>query len=88
MSRGKSRRARMSAAAQEFVGDARHRAEQAYERAEEAFEHAHELLEDGLDDAHSYVKRQWRERPLAVAATAAGVGLLIGLLIAGSTSRR
>lgn len=88
MSRGKSRRARMTAAAQEFVGDARHRAEQAYERAEEAFEHAHDLLEDGLDEAHSYLKRQWRERPVAVAATAAGLGLLLGLLIAGSTSRR
>lgn len=87
MSRGKGRRTRMAAMAEDFVGDARERAEHAYERAEEAFEHAQELLGDGLDEAHSYLKRQWRERPVAVAATAAGLGLLLGLLVAGSNRR-
>lgn len=56
-------------------------AEEARERAEEAYEAAHAAVEDGLDEAHRYLKRQWRERPVAVAATAVGVGLLIGLLL-------
>jgi ElaB/YqjD/DUF883 family membrane-anchored ribosome-binding protein len=56
-------------------------AEEARERAEEAYEAAHAAVEDGLDEAHRYLKRQWRERPVAVAATAVGVGLLVGLLL-------
>jgi ElaB/YqjD/DUF883 family membrane-anchored ribosome-binding protein len=58
----------------EFVEDAR-------ERAEDMFEDAHAAVEDGLDEAHRYLKRQWRERPVAVAATAVGVGLVLGLLL-------
>ena len=58
----------------EFVDDAR-------ERAEEMFEDAHDAIEDGLDEAHRYLKRQWRERPIAVAATALGIGLVAGLLL-------
>jgi ElaB/YqjD/DUF883 family membrane-anchored ribosome-binding protein len=56
-------------------------AEEARERAEEAYEAAHAAIEDGLDEAHRYLKRQWRERPVAVAATALGVGLFVGLLL-------
>ncbi len=56
-------------------------AEDARERAEEALEAAHEALEDGLDEAHTYLKRQWRERPVAVAATAVGIGLVLGLVL-------
>ena len=56
-------------------------AEDALERAEEALHAAQEAVEDGLDDAHRYLKRQWRERPLAVAGTAMGIGLLIGVLL-------
>ena len=58
-------------------------AEEARERAEEAYAAAQEAIEDGLDEAHRYLKRQWRERPIAVAATAAGIGLIVGLLISG-----
>jgi ElaB/YqjD/DUF883 family membrane-anchored ribosome-binding protein len=29
------------------------------------------------------LKRQWRERPLAVAATAVGIGMILGMLLAG-----
>jgi hypothetical protein len=36
-----------------------------------------------LDEAHTYLKRQWRERPVAVAATAVGIGLVLGLLLGG-----
>ena len=56
-------------------------AEEARERAEEAYEAAHEAVEDGIDSAHRYLKRQWRERPLAVAASAVGVGLILGVLL-------
>ncbi|MBX9745934.1 MAG: hypothetical protein K2X34_03470 [Hyphomonadaceae bacterium] len=56
-------------------------AEEARERAEEAYEAARDAVEDGLDEAHRYLKRQWRERPVAVAATTLGIGLLIGLLL-------
>lgn len=62
---------------------AKRAAEEARARVEEAYEAAHDAIEDGLDDAHRYLKRQWRERPVAVAATAAGIGLLLGLLIGG-----
>ena len=43
----------------------------------------HAAVEDGLDEAHRYLKRQWRERPVAVAATAVGVGLVLGLILGG-----
>ena len=56
-------------------------AEEARERAEEAYEAAHAAVEDGLDTAHRYMKRQWRDRPLAVTASAVGVGLILGLLL-------
>jgi len=56
-------------------------AEEARERAEEAYEAARDAVEDGLDEAHRYMKRQWRERPVAVAAATLGAGLIIGLLL-------
>ncbi|MBK6703610.1 MAG: hypothetical protein IPG56_07505 [Caulobacteraceae bacterium] len=56
-------------------------AEEARERAEEAYEAAHEAVEDGIDSAHRYLKRQWRDRPLAVTASAVGVGLIVGMLL-------
>jgi hypothetical protein len=42
-----------------------------------------EALEDGLDEAHRFLKRQWRKNPVAVAATVLGVGLVLGLLLGG-----
>lgn len=44
---------------------------------------AEAALKHGLDEAETYLKRQLEERPLTVAATALGLGLLIGLLIGG-----
>ncbi len=69
--------------AKDRSGRAADMAEDAREQAEEAYAAAHAAIEDGLDEAHRYLKRQWRERPLAVAATAAGVGFILGLLLAG-----
>jgi ElaB/YqjD/DUF883 family membrane-anchored ribosome-binding protein len=57
-------------------------AQEARDRAEQAYEVAQEAVEDGLDQAHRYLRKQWRERPITVAATAVGIGLLVGLLIA------
>ena len=56
-------------------------AEEARERAEDAYEAAQAALEDGLGDAPRYLKRQWRDRPLAVAGVALSVGLVVGLLL-------
>lgn len=81
-----------NAKASEIAAEARERAEAALESAREAldqakvsaretYKHAKGAVEDGLDDTHRYMKRQWKERPVAVAATAVGVGLLVGLLL-------
>jgi ElaB/YqjD/DUF883 family membrane-anchored ribosome-binding protein len=67
--------------AEELADNARELAEEARDRAEEAFQHAQSAVEDGFDEAHRYLKRQWRERPVAVAASALGAGVIIGLLI-------
>lgn len=64
-----------------LAAEAYERAEAALEAAQEALKQAQHSVEDGIDEAHTYLKRQWRERPLTVAATALGAGLLIGLLL-------
>jgi len=61
--------------------EALERAREARDRAEEAFQHAHAAVEDGLDQAHRYLKRQWRDRPVAVAGAVLGAGILIGVLL-------
>lgn len=60
---------------------ARDAAEDLADEARDAFESAHAAVEDGIDEAHAYLKRQWSERPVAVTATALGLGLVIGLLL-------
>jgi len=60
--------------------------EAAREKAEAAFGVAAEATEDAIEDAHVYMRRQMRERPLAVLGAAVGVGVLIGLAM--SNSRR
>lgn len=67
-------RRRVRAAAAQ-IGDA------AREQAEDAFENLVDAAQESGEYAHRYLRRQWRDRPVAVAATALGVGLLLGLLI-------
>lgn len=69
--------------AADLASEARERAEEALEAAQEALERAQGAIEDGLDHAHRTLKREWRQRPLAITAGALGVGLVIGLLIGG-----
>ena len=57
--------------------------DEAERAATEALECAQAAIEDGLDEAHRYLKRQWRERPVTVAAAALGAGFILGLLIGG-----
>jgi ElaB/YqjD/DUF883 family membrane-anchored ribosome-binding protein len=57
------------------------RAAELAEEAEETGEAIYGAVEDGLDEAHRYLKRQWDERPVAVAATALGIGLVLGLML-------
>jgi ElaB/YqjD/DUF883 family membrane-anchored ribosome-binding protein len=42
---------------------------------------------DQIEDAQRYVAGQVRERPLAATGVALGVGVLIGLLLAGGRNR-
>lgn len=65
----------------DLADEALQRAREARDRAEEAFQQAHAAVEDGLDEAHRYLKRQWRDRPIAVTGTVLGVGILIGVLL-------
>src|SRR5262249_15161631 len=73
--------------AEEILGAAREGAEDIYEHArdgaERAWEQGSEYVEGGFDEMHVFMKRQWRERPVAVAATAVGIGLLLGLAMRG-----
>jgi ElaB/YqjD/DUF883 family membrane-anchored ribosome-binding protein len=36
---------------------------------------------DTMHEAEDYVKRQWRENPIGVAAIVAGLGVLLGLIL-------
>ena len=36
---------------------------------------------DSMHEAEDFVKRQWRENPIGVAAVVAGLGLLLGLML-------
>lgn len=83
MARKHDRGRRPREMATEFTEAARERAEEAISAAEEALEAAYEAAEDGIDDARAYLKRQWRERPLAVAGAALGIGVILGVLISG-----
>jgi len=57
--------------------------EEASERAHEAWDHGYEAVEGGFDELHVFMKRQWRERPVVVAASAVGIGLLLGMALRG-----
>lgn len=57
--------------------------EAAQEHADDTMEHVSEAARDGLDEANKYLRRQWRERPVAVAATAFGLGMLLGMALSG-----
>jgi ElaB/YqjD/DUF883 family membrane-anchored ribosome-binding protein len=67
--------------AHEIGEAARAGAEAAFARAQSAYSHGKDAVEDGIDHGHRYLKRQWNERPVAVAATAVGFGVLVGLLL-------
>jgi hypothetical protein len=60
------------------------RTEQA--NAEGVVKGAHPRVEDDLDEVYRYLKRQWREHPVAVTVTAFGVGVLLGVLFGGRRS--
>jgi ElaB/YqjD/DUF883 family membrane-anchored ribosome-binding protein len=50
---------------------------------EQAAEAAPDGISDALAEAERYLARQLQEHPLTMLAAAAGVGLLLGMLIGG-----
>ena len=68
------------------LGDAaRERAEEMFDAAREAggeaYEAAYEAAEGGVDEARVFLRRQWRDRPLATAGVAIGIGIIVGLAL-------
>jgi ElaB/YqjD/DUF883 family membrane-anchored ribosome-binding protein len=49
--------------------------------AEQFASDARAALEYNVEATLEFVKRQWRENPMAVVAAAAGAGFLLGLLL-------
>ena len=77
--------------AERNLADAAHRIEKAVaEGVEQIRSHGKAYAaeaKDQIDDAQRYVTGQVRERPLAATGVALGVGVLIGLLLAGGRNR-
>jgi ElaB/YqjD/DUF883 family membrane-anchored ribosome-binding protein len=67
--------------AEALGGAARDRVDEIYNSAREHMEGAFERAQTSADDAYEFVRDQWRERPLTVAGTALGIGLLLGLAL-------
>ncbi|MDB5441337.1 MAG: hypothetical protein JWM33_3764 [Caulobacteraceae bacterium] len=79
-------------AARSTVSDTLHRAEAALRDTLESFRSQSKAYIDTAsekaDVAQKYVSERVRERPIAATAASVGVGVLIGLLIAGRGDRR
>ncbi len=57
--------------------------ERVEEAARDGVEIAKETAADSLDEARAFLEKQARERPLATIGVAAGVGVLLGVLLFG-----
>lgn len=58
-----------------------HQAEAVRDSAVQFAKDAKHETEAALESAHDFLRRQWNERPLTVAALAIGFGALIGLAL-------
>ncbi|MBC7769131.1 MAG: hypothetical protein H7124_10125 [Phycisphaerales bacterium] len=56
------------------------------DQTSESLAAAEAAIKEGLDEANRYLQRQLTERPLTVAATALGVGVLVGVLLGSRRS--
>lgn len=76
------------------VNNGAHMAEEALERGKEAFKkgldqskakigEAADIAASRVEDAHAYITRQAREKPVQTTAIALGAGLLVGMFLAG-----
>jgi hypothetical protein len=79
MTREQTLKRRTRAVAQDFGDLARDRAQQAIDAVIEAAEERAAL-------AQRTIKRQMKDRPVAITATALGVGVLVGLALRGGGS--
>lgn len=85
MAKSRNGGARARELAADVTAAARERAEDALSAAEDALEAAYDAAEEGVDEARVYLRRQFRDHPLAVAGLALGFGVVLGVLI---SSRR
>lgn len=74
------------AIAREKAGQIKDKASEYYETARERGREYYDEAHDRFDDAHRYVSERVQERPLQSTAIALGVGVVIGLLLAGRRS--
>lgn len=83
---------KLSAEAQRSFADAAKRIERAVSEGIEQLRAQTRAYSDTagqqIDQASQYMTERVRERPLAATGAALGVGVLIGLLLAASSSRR
>lgn len=69
--------------ARALAEDARELAEEVAEAARTGADKAVHYVEDEFEDAQRFIKRQWRDHPVATAAAAVGVGMILGMLLTG-----
>lgn len=70
----------------EFMSKASDTAKRVFDQSKDRLSDAVDYTGQGLGQAQEFVSRQMQDRPLTAAAAAMGVGVLVGLLIAGRRS--
>lgn len=71
----------LAAMSDEILEEAKAVLQRAEGAARDSAAAASELTKESMDAAYAYLVRQARERPLATIGVAAGVGLLLGMLL-------
>ena len=67
----------------DVLSQARATLERAEGAARDSLETAAQAAEDGLETVHGFIVKHARERPMTTIGVAAGIGLLLGLLLSG-----
>lgn len=70
----------------ETMNEARSTVGRGYEQARDQIQDAYGAARQNLRQADSYLRDQMRQHPMTSAATAVGLGLVLGMLMAGRRS--